>query len=133
MGTLMTFLGIAVGSFFLLLFGMQIAVRLKARAQTGKAVPTLSGPLGQHVGRGRRALVYFHSPGCGACRPLTPRLKEMSQQSESVFLVDVSEETDTARALQVMATPSFVEIDSGKIVGYHVGMAPSGLLARYSA
>lgn len=133
MGTLMTVVAAAIGGFFLLMAGMQLLVRWKARSQTGKAVPSLAGPLGKHVGRGRRALVYFHSPGCGACRPVTPRLKEMSQKSESVFVVDVSQETDTARALNVMATPSFVEIDSGKIVGFHIGMAPPELLARFAS
>lgn len=132
MATLMTLVSVAIGGFFLLMVGMQLFVRFKARSQTGKAVPSLSGPLGKHVGRGRRALVYFHSPGCGACRPVTPKLRELSKRSESVFVVDVSQESETARALSVMATPSFVEIDAGKIVGHHVGMAPSDLLARYS-
>ena len=30
-------------------------------------------------------------------------------------------------------TPSFVEIDAGTVVGYHVGPAPAELLARYAA
>jgi thioredoxin 1 len=125
-------LAVAVGAFVGLMVFMQILVRVRARQQTGKDVPRLDGPLGKYVARGRRALVYFHSPGCAACRPLTPRLQELSKRSEGVYVVDVSRDLETARALKVMATPSFVEIDAGKVVAFHVGAAPKELLARFA-
>ncbi len=131
MGILNVVVGVVVG-FFVLMAGMQVLVRVRARLQTGKPAPSLEGPLGKHVARGRRALVYFHSPGCAACRSFTPKLKELSRRTEGVFVVDVSQELSTAQALKVMATPSFVEIDGGKVVGYHVGAAPAEVLGRYA-
>jgi thiol-disulfide isomerase/thioredoxin len=132
MGSISVILAVVVGGFVALVVGMQVMVRLQARRQTGKDAPRLAGPLGKHIARGRRALVYFYSPGCAACRPVTPKLKELSKKNEGVYVVDVSSDLDTARALKIMATPSFVEIDAGKIVGFHVGQAPAAVLGRYA-
>jgi hypothetical protein len=49
-----------------------------------------------------------------------------------VFVIDVFEENDLARRLQVMGTPSVVEIADGKIVGYHVGVVPPDVIGRFS-
>ncbi|MBI5547894.1 MAG: thioredoxin family protein [Deltaproteobacteria bacterium] len=133
MGTLLTVVVAIVGGLFAVMALMQVLVRLRAKAQTGKPVPSLPGPLGKHVSKGRRALVYFHSPGCAACRTFTPQLQELSRKNPMVHLVDVSRDLETAQALKVMATPSFVEIDEGKVTGFHVGPAPAEVMARYAA
>jgi thioredoxin 1 len=133
MGATSGILALAVGGFVALMVGMQVMVRVQARRQTGKDAPRLGGALGEHVARGRRALVYFYSPGCAACRPVTPKLEALSKKNEEVYVVDVSNDPDTARALEIMATPSFVEIEAGKIVGFHVGQAPTALLGRYAS
>jgi thioredoxin 1 len=111
---------------------LQVTVRLRARAMRGKPVPRLPGRTGERLSRASRALVYFFSPSCGACRPLTPRFQEMSRRNSSVFVVDVFQETALARGLHVMGTPSVVEIADGKIVGYHVGGVPADVLGRFS-
>jgi thioredoxin 1 len=129
MGT--TILVVLVAVFGLMIL-MQVLVRVRARSQTGKPAPALPGALGEHVAKGRRALVYFFSPGCGACRTITPKIEELSRRNADVHLVDVSRDLDTARALKVMATPSFIEIERGTISGYHVGPAPD-LVARYAS
>jgi thiol-disulfide isomerase/thioredoxin len=118
-------------AFLGLMIVMQVVVRLRARAQTGKPVPALTGALGKHVAKGRKALVYFFSPGCAACRTITPQIRELSRRNGDVHLVDVSQDLETARALSVMATPSFVEIDRGTISSYRIGPAPD-LIQRYA-
>jgi thiol-disulfide isomerase/thioredoxin len=110
---------------------MQVLVRLRARAQTGKPAPALPGALGKQVARGRRTLIYFFSPGCAACRAITPQVQEISRRNGDVHLVDVSRDLATARALKVMATPSFVQIEGGTITGYRIGPAPD-LIAHYA-
>ena len=131
MQTLLTVVVAVVGGFVALMTLMQVLVRLRAKALTGKPVPTLPGKLGKQVAKGRKALVYFMSPGCAACRAITPEMKKLSERNPSVYVIDVSRDLDTARALKVMATPSFVEIDDGKVVGFHVGPAPAEVLGRF--
>ena len=116
-----------------LMMTMQLVIRLKARALRGKPLPPLSGPWAKKLAGSTSSILYFFSPGCAACRPLTPRFKEMSQRRpKSVFLVNVAEDMAVAKALNVMATPSLVEVANGIVVGYHIGMPPSDVMARYA-
>jgi thioredoxin 1 len=119
---------VAVG----LMVGMQLLVRSRARAMRGKDVPTLPGDLGRQLTGAPRALLYFFSPSCGACKALTPRFAALSRSNPAVHLVDVAQDLDVARSFQVMGTPSVIEIAEGKIVGYHVGAVPAEVLARFS-
>ncbi len=115
-----------------LMASLQWVVRARARAMQGKDVPALAGELGRQLDRAPRALLYFFSPGCGACKPLTPRFQAMRRTNPDVHLIDVAQDLAVARSFQVMGTPSVVEIEGGKIVGYHVGGAPTAVLARFS-
>ncbi len=112
---------------------MQFVIRLRARAMRGKPLPALAGAWAKKLAGRSGSILYFFSPGCAACRPLTPRFQEMSQRRpRSVFVVNVAEDLDLARALNVMATPSVVEVSDGIIVGYHIGPPPAEVMARYT-
>ncbi len=117
--------------FVALMVGTQVAVRRRAAAMRGKPAPELPGAIGQALRAADRVLLYFYSPGCAACRPLTPRVRELPGQGRSVFLVNVAESLGEARAFGVMATPTLVEVAGGRVVGYHVGRPPADLLARF--
>lgn len=100
---------------------------------TGTELPALPGEIGHRLATSKHSLVYFFSPTCGACRAITPRVRELEKTNSSVFAVDVTQDTALARALSVMATPSAVEITDGTIAGYHVGPIPEAVLARFGA
>lgn len=118
--------------FAALIIGMQLWIRTRARAMRGAKVPSLPGPTGARLSKASRALVYFFSPSCGACKAFTPKFQALSKKNRSVFAVDVFQDMELARGLKVMGTPSVVEIEDGTIVGYWVGAAPAEVLARYS-
>jgi thiol-disulfide isomerase/thioredoxin len=132
MATFGTVLIVLVVGFVGLMVAMQVLVQTRAKALAGKPLPPLPGAVGERVTRSKRALVYFFSPACGACRAITPRVRELGKKNSSVFAVDVSQSLDLARALRVMATPSTVEIAEGKIVGFHIGPIPDEVFARFS-
>ncbi|MFO0592879.1 MAG: thioredoxin family protein [Polyangiaceae bacterium] len=134
MSTLGTVLVVLIGGFLALMVGMQILIQSRARALAGKPVPPIPGPIGARVSKSGRSLLYFFSPMCGACRAITPRVKDLSQKNRSVFAVDVSDagSVDVARALQILATPSTVEIADGKIQAVYIGPIPQEVLARFS-
>jgi thiol-disulfide isomerase/thioredoxin len=125
-----TFVLVAVLPLVGLFVVLPLYARARGRALQGQALPPLPGPTGDRLSRAGKALVYFFSPSCRACRPFTTRFQELSRSGRPVFLVNVFEDTDLARALRVMGTPSVVEIGDGKIVGYHVGSVPAEVLAR---
>jgi thioredoxin 1 len=115
-----------------LMVGLQLVVRARARAMRGREVPPLPGDLGRQLTGAPRALLYFFSPSCGACKPLTPRFEALRRTNPAVHLVDVSQDLDVARSFKVMGTPSVIEIVDGKIVDYVVGAASGAALARFS-
>lgn len=128
----LTVVAALVGGFFALMIGLQVWMRHRARAMTGRPLPALPDAMDRRLRASPRALLYFFSPSCGACRPLTPRLREMSGKNPDVMLVDVSRDMEVARALGVMATPSVIEIADGAIAGYHIGVLPPEVAARFA-
>lgn len=130
---LTTVVGVVAVGFVALTLGMQVFLRLRSRALIGSPVPPLPGTVGAAVGRSKRALLYFFSPSCAACRYITPTVKELQRHDPTVFPIDVSEDFTVAGALKVMATPTTIEIADGKIVGYHVGLFPPELASRFGA
>jgi thioredoxin 1 len=132
MDSVVTILGAGILGLVVLAFGLQIFIRLRAHGLRGKPAPEVSGVLGQRIAQGKPALVYFHSPGCAACRRWTPRLEQLSRKNAGVHVVDVSRNVEMARAFGVLATPSSVEVDDGRIVDCHIGPVPSELLARFA-
>ncbi len=128
----LSILGVVVVAFILLVVGMQLALVRRARAMEGKPLPALPGQVGRRITAANHALVYFFSPQCGACRAITPRVRALAEHNDSVFAIDVLRETDLARALGVMATPSTVEIQGGKVVGYHIGQIPAPVMQRFA-
>jgi thioredoxin 1 len=115
-----------------LMVGLQLLVRSRARAMRGKDVPELPGPLGRQLSGSPRALLYFFSPSCGACKALTPRFAALSRSNPAIHLIDVAQDLGVARSFQVMGTPSVIEIAEGKIVVYHVGAVPAEVMARFA-
>jgi thioredoxin 1 len=121
-----------VAAFFGFVILSQYLIRMRARAFAGKPLPALPGQLGKRVASADRALLYFMSPQCGACRPWTARFSEMRKRNPNVHVVNVAEELGVARALGVMATPTTVVVEKGKIAGYHVGAVPSEIISQFA-
>ena len=119
-------------AFLAFMIGTQVLVRRQASALKGAPVPTLPGVLGERITGSKHALVYFFSPQCGACRAITPRVRALGKSNPAVFAVDVMQDMGVARALKVMATPSTIEIDEGRIVGYHIGPIPEEVMGRFA-
>ncbi len=130
--SIMSALGLGVGILLALMIGLNVWIRLRSKAMEGKPLPDVPGPIGKKLARAKHALVYFMSPGCAACRPLTPQVQKLSRKNSDVFVVDVSSHLDVARALHVLATPSTLEVEQGRIVKVHVGVLPPDVLARFA-
>jgi len=133
MGTLSIVVLTLAALFIALMIGMNVYVRIRARAMNGKPLPALPGGVGTSISRAKNGLVYFMTPSCGACRAITPKMSALAKKNKNVFVIDVSENLELARALRIMATPSTIEIDSGRVVNVHIGMIPPDLLQRYAS
>ena len=110
-----------VGGFFLVFMLLQYSMVLKMKLNRGKTVPQLRGQLGKKIKRGDRLLLYFFSPGCRACKPMTPVIDELKKKSERVFSINISQDMETAKAFGVMGTPATLVVEGGKIAEFLVG------------
>lgn len=122
-----------VGAFMALSLGLQLWARRRAAALVGTSLAPLPGTLGAKIGGAPRALVYFFTPQCAACRVWTPKMKALAQAGQPVFPVDAMEHPSLAQALSIMATPTTVQLERGTVVSVHVGPVPPAVLAQFAA
>jgi hypothetical protein len=113
--------------------GLQVMARRRAEKLKGQPLPALPGATGQRINGAARALVYFFTPSCAACRPVTPRMKALAEKGQPVFPIDAMQEPELAQALSVMATPTTVEVQDGRVVGVHIGPVAPEVWARFGA
>lgn len=104
-----------------LFVGMQVFMVLKMRAKKGSAAPQLEGKAGKLLRENDKALFYFYSQGCRACKPMTPYMRELAEKNKRVMMVDVAQDMSTAQKFGVMGTPSLVLVEGGKIAEFLVG------------
>ncbi|MCK7501936.1 MAG: thioredoxin family protein [Comamonadaceae bacterium] len=79
---------------------MQIVPLIRARRMRGRAVPELDAMLNDAQRGEERLLVYFLSPGCGACRPMTPVMDKLAAERGNVVKVNVAESLALGAALR---------------------------------
>jgi len=123
---------VLVVGFVVLSFGLQIVAQRRAARLKGQPLPSLPGPIGARIAASEHALIYFFTPSCAACRPVTPRMKALAEQGKPVFPIDASIDPALAQALSVMATPTTVEVDHGQVVGVHIGPIAQDVWARFA-
>lgn len=102
--------------------GFQWFIARQAKRFQGRAAPELDPELADKLIEHGKVLLYFFSPNCGPCRPMTPRIERMATRHGNVFKIDVSQSTTLARKLGVMATPATVLIDAGQIKSIKLGV-----------
>jgi thiol-disulfide isomerase/thioredoxin len=117
---------VLAGGFVALSVGLQVVARRRARALVGSS-PPLPGEAGTRVSAAERALVYFFMPTCAACRAMTPRMKALADRGAPVLPVDATTQPELARAFAVMATPTTIELQRGRILKVHIGPLPAGI------
>ncbi|MEA1910460.1 MAG: thioredoxin family protein [Spirochaetota bacterium] len=116
---------VVLGGFILLQLSMVIRMKLKK----GKNVPDLTGAYGRMIKKGSRVLMYFYSPGCRACKSVTPIIRTLSKKHKNVFSINITKDMDTARKLGILGTPSVVVVDGGVIKEFRAGaMAESEII-----
>jgi len=117
----MSWFALVVAAIASLLLGVQVWARVKARRMRGTPVPNLDGLPGRALLSGKPAIFYFHSPGCRACRAMTPMVRELAGERDDVFAINAAENGSIAVAFGVMATPTTVRTASGFVTDFLLG------------
>lgn len=106
---------------FIAFMGMQYIMVLRSKRNRGRKVEQVGGKLGKVIAMGGKAMVYFYSPGCRACKYQTPIIDRLISDGLKVQKVDISRDMATARKFGVMATPTTVVLQGNEIVEFLVG------------
>lgn len=123
---------VLVVGFFALSMVLQLVARRRAARMMGQPLPRLPGATGARITASEHALIYFFTPQCAACRPVTPKMKALAERGQPVFAIDATQEPELAGALSVMATPTTVEVDHGRVVGVHIGPVAPAVWERFA-
>ena len=85
--------------------------------------------------QGRDVLVQFHASWCGPCKMLTPVLKEIAEENESlkVVRIDVEAERDLAIEEGIMGIPVLRLYRDGKLISDKTGFMPKALVYDWIA
>jgi thioredoxin 1 len=109
---------------------MQIFVRLSTYFKKGKELSGIGGELGKKINSGEKLLVYFFSPGCGACKPVTPIIDKMKKDNSNIYKIDVSQKPEVGREFGVMGTPATIVVENKKIAQYILGARNEAFITK---
>lgn len=98
---------------------LQVLPVVLSRKAIGKQVPELVPFLNDTQKQASRLLVYFWSPTCAVCRPMSKAIDAIG--SEAIVKVNVMEAMPLAQAFHVMGTPSVAVVEGGVVKALQVG------------
>ncbi len=116
---------------FIAFMGMQYLMVLRGKRNKGKKVEPVGGKLGNVMSMGGKAMFYFYSPSCRACKYQTPIIDRLISEGLKIQKVDISRDMATARKFGVMATPTTVVTKGNEIVEFLIGAKQEDKLRKY--
>lgn len=115
-------------AYVVFVLGIRVYWNFKSKRMKGRDVPLLEGEFSK-LKRGK-GVIYFYAPNCRPCKMVDPIVKKLSKEFKKVhFLrVNVMETPEVARKFGVLATPSIVITENGKIKEVLLGPVTEGVL-----
>jgi thioredoxin 1 len=124
---------ILVGGLLALRVGLSLLLSRSAGRLRGRPIDSFDAPAANAL-RGRTSgLLYFFSPGCGACKSMTPQVEDLARRHPGVRAVDISRDMRSARAFGILGTPSLVVLRDGLVADVRVGPLGGAELQRLAA
>ncbi|MCB0745132.1 MAG: thioredoxin family protein [Ignavibacteriae bacterium] len=101
----------------------QIYVFVKSKKSVGNPIPfdTINNEIANKI-KDKKSLIYFYSPSCHNCKKQTPIIEKLKSEFQSIISVDISKDLETARAFNIMGTPSILLLGTKTIEGVFVGV-----------
>jgi thioredoxin 1 len=99
---------------------MQVNLHRRARQMEGREAPdtsVLDGIAAKHS----RKIYYFYGRHCGPCKAMAPIIERIRQDHPNLIKLDIAEAPDLARRFGIVATPTFVLVEAGRIRRVRLG------------
>ncbi len=130
-------IGIVAGGLVVGLLAMRVGLALMfsrtAGRLRGRPIDSFDAPAARPLHGRSSGLLYFFSPGCGACRNMTPQIEGLARRDPGVRAVDISRDMTSARAFGILGTPSLVVMRDGLVADVRIGPVGGEELRRLAA
>jgi len=115
-------------AYVVFVLGIRVYWNFKSKRMKGRDVPLLEGEFSK-LKRGK-GVIYFYAPNCRPCKMVDPIVKKLSKEFKKVHFLrmNVMETPEVARKFGVLATPSIVITENGKIKEVLLGPVTEGVL-----
>ncbi len=107
--------------------GIRVYWAFKSKRLKGQEVPDV--PEFHRLKRGK-GVIYVYAPNCKPCKFVDPVIKKLSRELKGVSFVKVNaaEKPELVRKLGVLATPSVIVTESGRVKEVLIGPVNEGTL-----
>lgn len=125
---------VILGLFALLIIVPRIVMAIKVARLKGKPAPVLYKASAKRIKSGKKTILYFFTPPCGACKIQEPIIAQMSKKyPDALFKIDASREREVASAYGVLGVPFLAFIEGGKIIDAKAGVQQESALDNFLA
>jgi thioredoxin 1 len=132
-----TFITIVVGIGGLLLMLAvipRLLMALRTARMKGKEAPVPHKSSEGRIRSGKKTILYFYTPSCGACRMQEASIERVRQKyPDAIYKIDASKNRDAASAYGVLGVPFLAFIHEGKIVTAKAGVQSESVLTDFLA
>lgn len=112
---------------------LQLFMRLASFLKRGKKIEGVKGQLGRDIASGKTNLVYFYSPACAACKPMTPIIGKLQSEFKNIHKINLARDMEVARIFGVLGTPALVKVENQKISSYQLGARNENMIRKLLA
>jgi thioredoxin 1 len=114
----------------LLVVLLQLGMWWRSKRQVGRPAPDTLALTGRALGENERALFYFYSQNCGACKPVSRLVNEFKTRYDRIYAIDIASHAQLARDFGLLATPTVYIVENGHIVQVRLGAQSRKQLER---
>lgn len=118
---------VLIVTYVIFVVGIRLYWAFKSKRMKGQEIPDI--PEFHRLKKGK-GVIYVHSPNCKPCKFVDPIVKKLSKELKGVHFVKVNamEKPEVVRKLGVLATPSLIITEGGKVKEVLIGPINEGTL-----
>jgi thioredoxin 1 len=121
-------------AFVSLLIVPRLVMAFKAWRMRGKDAPVPHKASRKRIRTGKKTVLYFYTPSCGACKVQEPIIQRIQQRyPEAVFKIDASRNREAASSYGVMGVPFIAFIENSTIVKAKAGVQSEPVIEDFLA
>jgi len=109
---------------------IQIYIYLNSYFKKGKKIESFGGELSKKIQAGKKILLYFYTPTCGACKAMTPVVESMRSENNDVHKINLAKDMQLAQVFGVMGTPATIIVEDVQIKKYILGARSENYLRK---